>query len=168
MLPKSVKNVTLEDLQKENISLYDQIFNLGKESLSSDYDMLNCKITSQEGQITKLNSNLKVLREGIKLKQIDLAESLIKEDKNETESISIIVKAASDIVSNSNKFSESAPPAAGHGSGNETLEIDTKEKAYELIKTRDKLTKMSEIVYKARREFSSLFLSKSISTKESK
>lgn len=151
MLPKFIKNITVEDLQKDNIELYNTIFKLGEDSVKSE-----C-----------LNT-LHILREGIKLNQTEYAEKCISENKTLEESISLMTAANKVIEENKKNFYNSAPVAAGAGSVVETPEIVDQKQAIDFVAKKYNLTNKVEIIKKARREFPNLFVSTFLKSKEEK
>jgi hypothetical protein len=167
MFPKLLKKATLEDVQKENPTLYDSMKDVLSaeiaEEVSATLQVTHTAelavVTAQVAELTtKLNAATtcnNILNKGIVAKQSELAIKLIAEGKSEADAIVAIDAAKQSLES----FSASAPAPAGSGSASDAQEIDTKEKAIESTMKSNKDISHAKAISMARRQYPSLFVS---------
>jgi hypothetical protein len=174
MFPKLIKNAKIEDVQKENPELYASMTKEITDKLTAELsakadatlqvthkeivESLNTKITELETNLSLVSSNLAILNFGVENKQAELAISLIKESKSETEALATISSAKSA----KDNFKASAPPAAGSGSSSDSQTIETQAAAIDAVMKIHPETSRANAVRLARREYPSLFVSPSL------
>lgn len=162
MFPKLLKNAKLEDVEKENPKLIEEMKNFFNQSKDSDIATLQVtheqKVTELETQCSQLSSNMNILIAGINAKQGDLALTLISEGKSEADALAEIQKQKQSLEN----FQQSAPDAAGNGSSSDSQEIDTQTKAVEYCLNTTPGTTRGQAIRLARRQFPHLFVSSTL------
>ena len=165
-LSKRIKDASIEDIKRENESLYSSIFETGKNSISGEVNAeeitnLKAEVTRLEGLVSNyekdLDKKIKVLDFATKMSCREEAYSMIKEGKNTEEIYEYVAENGTPVAkSDSNLlgvFESTAPPAAGEGTDEQDSgDIKTYAQARDFIMQRDNCTK-AEAARKARIEF---------------
>ena len=165
-LSKRIKDASIEDIKKENESLYSSILEVGKSSVSNDTNVeeltnLKAEVTRLEGLVSNyekdLDKKIKVLDFATKMSCREDAYNMIKEGKSTEEIYEHVAENGTPVTkTNSNLlgvFENTAPPAAGEGTDEQDSgDIKTYAQARDYIMQRDNCTK-AEAARKARIEY---------------
>lgn len=165
MLPKKLKDATIEDIQATLPDVFESIKALGKQDLSETLEAenqalkaenarLKVEVTERDAEETRKN---KILEIGNKLNVLEKAQELINAGKTIEEATSeLIDEASQQATAAAQGFEQTAPPAAGDASGDAgETEINTFSDAVEMVRKRDGSTK-AEATRKAVEEFPKL------------
>jgi hypothetical protein len=166
MFPKLIKNAKMEDVQKENPKLYQEIVDHLSTDLSATLQMthkdsmtaLESKVSDLETQLAVLNSEKTILMAGINGKQGVLAQALIAEGKSEFDALCEISDASKSLES----FVAGAPKPAGNGGASDVQDIDTQAKAIEAVLAANPGMSRVGAIKLARRQYTSLFVSQTL------
>src|SRR6056297_2699228 len=142
MLPKKLKDATLEDVRNELPEVFASIEKLGFDSRNEEVAGLKNSVTEKDALIKKEQEKQEVLSFASKLGNTELATKLLADGKSKVEAIEAIAaayepKQESPVEGAKALFEKTAPPAAGSDSEHEDIEVDSWPKAVAMVQKRE-------------------------------